>query len=70
MAVAHVLERLESAQALIARLDVDLGDPLLGRDEVAAIDIDVDAADRVDRISEPREVDVDDVVDLDAGAAA
>ena len=33
---------------------------------VVAVDVDVDAPDRVHRLVEPREVDVDDVVDRDA----
>ena len=35
--------------------------------EVAAVDVDVDAVDRVDGLGEADEVDVDDVVDLQAG---
>ncbi len=35
--------------------------------EVVAVDVDVDAPDRVDGLREALEVDVDDVVDLEAG---
>ena len=67
MAEAHVLERLVAAQPLVAGLDVDLRDALLRGDVVAAVDVDVDAADRVDGVGEAGEVDVDDVVDLEPG---
>ena len=63
VAEADVLERVVAAQPLVAGLDVDLRGPRLGRDVVAAVDVDVDAADRVDGVGEAGEVDVDDVVD-------
>ena len=67
MAEAHVLERVVPAHPLVAGLDVDLRGPGFGRDVVAAVDVDVDAADRVHRVGEAGEVDVDDVVDLEPG---
>ena len=72
VAVAHVLQRLFAAEQLIAGLDVDFR-ILFGRREavvrvvVAAVDVDVDAADRVDRADEAEVVDVDDVVDRQPG---
>jgi hypothetical protein len=65
VAVADVGEGLVAAQALVAGLDVD---ELVGRVavvEVAAVDVDVDAADRVDQAEEGGEVEVDLVVDRD-----
>ena len=67
--VARVVERVEPAQRLVARLDVDLLVVLLAVEgvvlvEVAAVDVDVDAVEGVDGAGEALEVDVDDVVDL------
>ncbi len=67
MAEAHVLERVVPAHPLVAGLDVDLRGPRFGRDVIAAVDVDIDAADRVHRVGEAGEVDVDDVVDLEPG---
>ena len=68
VAVADVVERVLALELLIARLDVDRRE-LLARTRrrvvvvVAAVDVDVDASDVVDRAPEAAEVDVDDVVD-------
>ena len=72
VAVAHVVERRLAAQLLVAGLDVDVaycggGQPGI-LVVVAAVDVDVDAADRVDDAAEALEVDVDDVVDRDPGS--
>jgi hypothetical protein len=72
VSVAHILQRPLPAQHLIPGLDVDLGVKLIGSQalvgvEVAAIDVDVHAVDRVDRLLEAREVDVYDVIDVDPG---
>ena len=70
VAVAGVVERVEAAERLIAGLDVDLvvvpgaGGGVVAV-VVAAVDVDVDAVDLVDRAGEAREVDVDEVVDLE-----
>ena len=66
VAEARVLERLLAAQPLVARRHVDVG-VLGGVVEVAPVDVDVDAADRVDRALEALEVDVDHVVDREPG---
>ncbi len=66
VAEAHVLQRLVAAHALIAGRDVDVR--VLRRVVVVgAVDVRVDAADRVDRAAEAGEVDVDDVVDRQPG---
>ena len=73
VAVADVLERVVAAEALVAGLDVDLrvlverrrGERVVV--EVVAVDVEVDAVDRVDGVGEPVEVDVDDVVDVEVG---
>src|SRR5690606_30170067 len=62
--VADVLQRLEAAEALVAGGDVD-GRVFTAGAVVAAVNVDVDAADLVDDIGEPAEVDVDDVVRFD-----
>ena len=72
VAVAHVLQRFFAAEQLVAGLDVDFRVLLGGRHAgvgvvVAAVDVDVDAADRVDGADEAEEVDVDDVVDRQPG---
>ena len=67
VAEADVLQRLEAAETLVAGLDVDLRDAGVGRDVVAAVDVDVDAVDRIDGVGEAGEVDVDDVVDVEPG---
>ena len=72
VAVAREGERVEPAERLVAGLQVDLGvvggarvGPVLV--EVAVVDVDVDAADRVDGAGEAGEVDVHQVVDLEPG---
>ena len=70
VAKAHVVERLLVAQLLIAGLDVDRGVAGVGGHVVATVDVRVDAAHRVHGALEAAEVDVDDVVDLDAQEAA
>src|SRR5215218_26124 len=66
VAEARVLERLVAAHLLVAGRDVDVGE-LGGVVVVAAVDVRVDATDRVDRLLEALEVDVDHVVDREAG---
>ena len=66
VAEAHVLERLAAAQPLVAGGHVDVGE-LGAVVEVAPVDVGVDAAQRVDPGVEAAEVDVDDVVDAQAG---
>ena len=73
VAVAHVVERVLALELLVAGLDVDRGVALAGRGGrvvvvVAPVDVDVDAADVVDRAPEAAEVDVDDVVDREVRA--
>ena len=68
VAVADVVERVLALDLLVARLHVDRRVGLArggGRVVVvvAAVDVDVDPADVVDRALEAAEVDVDDVVD-------
>ena len=69
VAVAHVVERVAAAQALVAGLDVDrrvVGGG--GADvavEVVAVDVGVDAVEPVHERAEAGEVDVDHVVDPD-----
>ena len=69
VAVAHVVERVAAAQALVAGLDVDRRVVGGGRAgvavEVVAVDVGVDAAEPVHERAEAGEVDVDHVVDLD-----
>ena len=68
VAVAGIVERVVAAQRLVAGLQVDLLVVVGGVGvavQVAAVDVDVDAADRVDRAGEAFEVDIDDMVDLD-----
>ena len=65
MAVADVGERVQPAEPLVARVDVDLRVLLVAVEalvavEVLAVDVDVDAVDRVDGVGEALEVDVDD----------
>ncbi len=67
MAEAHVLERVVTAHPLVAGLEVDLRGLVLLGDVVAAVDVDVDAVDRVHGVGEAGEIDVDDVVDLEPG---
>ena len=70
VAVAHVVQRVAAAQALVAGLDVDrrvVGGG--GADvavEVVAVDVGVDAVEPVHERAEAGEVDVDHVVDPDA----
>ena len=68
MPVAHVLERVQAVELLIARLDVDRR--VVARRSVrvvvAPVDVDVDAVERVHRLAEEVEVDRHVVVDLDA----
>src|SRR5215208_1026958 len=66
-------EGVEAAERLVSGLEVDLR-VVVGRGpvhgvlvEVAMVDVDVDAADRVDRPGEAREVHVDQVVYMQAG---
>ena len=70
VAVADVVERVLAAQLLVAGVDVDRR-VLVVRVrvvvEVAAVDVGVDAADRVHRLAEAAEVDVDHVVDAQPG---
>ena len=63
VAVADVGQRVRADQALVAGLDVDRREPGALRVVVVAVDVDVDAADVVDRALEAVEVDVDDAVD-------
>ena len=72
MAEAHVVERVDAAHPLVAGLDVDRVVALRRRDadvrvEVRAVDVGVEAVERVDDRPEPLEVHVDDVVDVQAG---
>ena len=64
MAVAHVGERVFVAELLIAGLEVDAREVRFAESEVlvevAVVDVDVGAAERVDDSDEAREVDVDD----------
>ena len=69
VAVARERERVKPAERLVAGLQVDLR-VVLGRAGVgsvlvvvAVVDVDVDAADRVDGPGETGEVDVDQMVD-------
>ena len=69
MAIAHVGEGVFVAELLIAGLEVDFG-VVFGADAVdvvvAVVDVDVDAAERVDHFDEALEGRVDDAVELDA----
>ena len=69
VAVAHVVERVAAAQALVAGLDVDRREVGGGGADVAvevvAVDVGVDAAEPVHERAEAGEVDVDHVVDPD-----
>jgi len=66
---AHIVERFRAAHLLIARLDVDRRVPRANRQvavvvEVATINVNVNAANAVDRLAEAAEVDVHHMVDL------
>ena len=72
MAVADVVQGVGAAQPLVAGLDVDLRVALADPQPrvgvvVAAVDVGVHTADRVDSVLEAAELDVDDVVDLQPG---
>ena len=68
VAIAHVLERLEAGELLVAGLEVDRG--VVARAAVgvvvAPVDVEIDAAERVHRLAEEVEVDRHVVVDLHA----
>jgi hypothetical protein len=72
MAEAYVVQRVLAAHSLVAGLQIDRRVLLVGGDgrivvvEVAPVDIGVHAAQAVDPALEAAEVDVEDVVDLDA----
>ena len=67
MAETDVGERVCSPQALVARLQVDLGIRPVGAAavvvEVAAVDVHPDAPEMVDDALEPAEIDADQVTD-------
>ena len=68
VAVADVLQRLQAGELLVAGLQIDLGvvaGAVVGV-QIAPVDIDVDAVERVHRLAEEVEVDRHVVVDLDA----
>ncbi len=67
MAEAHEVERLLAAHQLVARLQVDGLVVGAGRDEVATVDGQIDAAEDVDHVPEAGEVHLDEVVDPKAG---
>ena len=71
VAVAHVVERAAAGELLVPGLEVDLRVAERRREagvvvEVAAVDVDPDAAERVDDLLEAAEVDRDQVVDRQA----
>ena len=65
VAVAHVLERVQPIELAVPGLDVDHGVVVVAvvRVQVAAVDVDVDAMNRLDRVAERAEVDRHVVVD-------
>ena len=67
VAVADVREGVLAAQPLVAGLDVDQLIGGVGEVEVALVDVHVDATDRVDEPEKRCEVEIDHVVDRDAG---
>ena len=75
VAEADEVERRAPGQPLVAGLEVDLRVAVPGADAgvvvvVAAVDVDPDAAERVDDLLEAAEVDGDQVVDREAGQPA
>ena len=72
VAVAHVRERAVAVQALVAGPEVDRRVAARPRAvvEVPMVDVDPDAAELVDELQEPVEVDGDEVVDRQPGQRA